>query len=80
MLSGNEVVKTALRIIKEKPEMFEALLEFERTGKVPKPSYKTRANFTIDKNILKKFREYCRKRKQNMSSLVEGFMEGKISG
>jgi len=79
MLSGKKFVKTALRIIKEKPEMFEALLEFERTGKVPKPVYKKRANFTIDKNILNKFREYCKDKGCNMSKLVEKFMKETVS-
>lgn len=36
MLSGKELIKTTDRLIKEQPEIFEALLEFERTGKVPK--------------------------------------------
>lgn len=79
MLSGKEIVKTALKVIKEKPEIFDALLEFERTGKVPKPYYKVRANFTIDKTILKKFRDYCKKKGYNMSALIENFIEQKIA-
>lgn len=79
MLSGEKLLKKADKLIKEHPEMFEALLEFERTGKVPKPIYKKRANFTIDKKILKKFREYCEKQGYNMSKLIERFMEMKIA-
>ncbi|MEK6861073.1 MAG: hypothetical protein AABY07_03815 [Nanoarchaeota archaeon] len=43
MVSGKELVRLAKEAIKEHPEMFEALLEFERTGKLPKPNYKIRA-------------------------------------
>ncbi len=75
MLSGKELVKAAKEAIKEHPEAFEALLEFERTGKLPKVDYKTRANFTIDARLLRKFREYCRSRGMKMSSIIEKHIE-----
>ena len=36
MLSDKEVISLANKIIKEKPEVFGALLEFEKTGKLLK--------------------------------------------
>ena len=71
MLSGKEIVKTAKRIIKSNPEYFEALVEFEKTGKLPKLNYKERFNFSLDTEIMRKFREYCRKQGMKMSTKVE---------
>lgn len=78
MLSGKKILENVDKIIKEKPEIFEALLEFERTGKLPKLEYKERANFTINSKILKRFREYCKKQGYSMSKLIENFMKKHI--
>jgi len=67
-------LKKAKEIIKKNPEIFEALVEFEKFGKVPKFTHKERANFTIDSTILKKFREYCRKNNINMSAKIESLI------
>ena len=40
MLSDEIIIKRAKKIIKENPEYFEALVEFEKTKKLPKLSYK----------------------------------------
>ena len=43
MLSGKELVRLAKKAIEEHPKMFEALLIFEKTGKLPSPKFfKTR--------------------------------------
>ena len=78
MQQDSDFVKKAKKIIKENPEYFEALVEFEKTGKLPKLSYKKRANFTINSKILKEFQEYCKKNSINMSLLIEKFMFSKI--
>jgi hypothetical protein len=57
-----------INIIKERPGAFKALEEFEKTGKV---ITKTRMNFTIDREIARQFKEFCRKNGYNMSSIVE---------
>lgn len=75
MLSGKELVGYTEKAIKEHPELFEALLEFERTKKLPRLKYKIRANFTIDSELLKQFREYCRKKGMKMSTKIEQFIE-----
>ena len=74
MLQGKKIVKTVEEIIKKNPEYFEALVEFEKTGKLPKFSHKERANFTIDSGVLRKFRVYCNKHGYNMSKKIENFM------
>lgn len=71
MLSGKELIKTTERLMKEQPEIFDALLEFERTGKIPKFTYKKRVNFTIDANLFRKFRAYCEKNGIKMSTRIE---------
>lgn len=74
-MQQSKFVKKAKKIVKEHPGAFEALLDFERTGRVRS---KTRANFTIDKILMKKFREYCREKHLNMSGLVEDFIRKKV--
>ncbi|MEK6952974.1 MAG: hypothetical protein AABX29_08225 [Nanoarchaeota archaeon] len=74
MLSDKGILEKAKKAIRERPELFEALLEFERTGKLPKLTYKKRANFTIDHNTLIKFRSYCKKNGYNMSNRLERLM------
>ena len=70
-MSSNKVLSKIDRIIRENPRMFDALLEFERTGKLPKITYRERINLTIDSNLLKKFRRYCQENNYNMSRLIE---------
>ncbi|MCD4760127.1 hypothetical protein K8R33_04540 [archaeon] len=79
MLSGKRIVKRARKIVNEHPEYFEVLMEFERTKKLPKLSYKKRVNFTIDENIFRNFRNFCQKKGYKMSSKIERFMEKEIS-
>ncbi|MDO8660408.1 MAG: hypothetical protein Q7K43_00825 [Candidatus Woesearchaeota archaeon] len=74
----SKFVQTAKRIIKERPEAFEALLEFERTKKLPKTAYKQRVNFTIDSSLYREFRRFCTARNVSMSGLVEKFMREKL--
>ena len=71
MLSGKVLVGYAKEAVRDHPEAFEALMEFERTGKLPRLAYKVRANFTIDAGLLKKFREYCKRWGMKMSAVLE---------
>lgn len=79
MLSGKEIVAQAKKAVREQPEVFEALLEFERTGKLPKVFYKVRANFTIDAALLRKFRTHCRREGKKMSSVIERYIEQEMA-
>jgi len=78
MLSGNEFVKLADKVIEKHPEAFEAMMEFERTKKLPKLKYKERVNFTIDSDLFKKFRRYCEEKGMKMSNEVEKLIKEDI--
>ncbi len=71
MLSDKELIKTTDRLLREQPEIFDALLEFEKTGRVPKFTYKKRVNFTLDSALFSKFRDFCSKRGIKMSTRIE---------
>ena len=66
------------RIIKENPEVFEALMEFERTKKLPKLTKKERISLTIDSDLMRKFREYCRLHNKVMSKIIESYIRKEL--
>ena len=78
MLSGKKLLENAKKAIVLYPEVFDALEEYDRTHKLRKINYKERANFTIDSNLLKDFREYCKKNSMKMSSKIEQFMKEEL--
>tara|TARA_Y100000034_G_scaffold100047_1_gene123184 strand:+ start:1087 stop:1326 length:240 start_codon:yes stop_codon:yes gene_type:complete len=67
-MSSNKLQKIAKRIVKEDKELFDTLMEFEKTKKI---RTKTRLNFTIDKSVASRFKKYCRRKGYNMSAKVE---------
>ena len=69
------LVKEAKRIAKEDKVLFDSLIEFEKTRKI---KTKTRLNFTIDKSIALKFRNFCKSKGYNMSAKIEQIMEDMI--
>lgn len=71
-------LKTVIRGIKKHPEVFSALEEFERTKKIPKFTYRKRIDITINENILKEFKEYCREHGFNMSRLIEKHIRNEL--
>lgn len=78
MPSGKKFVEMAKDAVRKHPEAFEALMEFERTGKLPKAEYKTRADFTIDAKLLRNFREYCKKNGMKMSAVLENYIKKEL--
>lgn len=71
----SKFLKKAMKIIDNNPSVFKALEEFEKTGKL---ITKKRLNFTIDREIAKKFRDYCKKNNINMSEIIEDFIKTKF--
>ena len=61
----------AKKVIAKNQDLFLLLEELDRTGKLRKVSYKQRINFTIDEELLNKFKSYCKKNNLKMSSQVE---------
>ncbi len=58
-------------LVDRKRDFLEALEEFDRTGQLVKPRIKERVNFTIDMDLMRKFRCYCEKHNRKMSAVVE---------
>lgn len=71
IMDDKKFIETANKIIKNNPEVLEALMEFERKKKLPKLSKKKRVNFTIDTDLMRKFQAYAVKHHTVMSKLVE---------
>ena len=78
MLSDKGLIETTERLIREQPEVFDALLEFERIKRVPKFTYKKRVNFTLDPELFKKFNSYCEKKGIKMSTKIEQLIRKEI--
>lgn len=72
------LVERAKKIIERKRDLFIALEEMDKTGKLSKLRYKKRQNFTIDEEVMKRFRDYCRKRGIKMSTKVEDLISKEI--
>jgi len=77
-MPSSKFVQHAKKVIEQHPEVFEALLEYERTGKVPKPNPKRRANFTINAKLLRSYREYCQKQGYTMSARIQKFIQEEL--
>ncbi len=75
MPSQSKFLSRAMQLMEEKGSALKALEEFEKTGKT---ITKARLNFTIDREIAREFRDYCRKHHLNMSELVEKMIKNKI--
>jgi len=65
----------AKKVIHENQELFVALEEFDRTGKLSKVSYKERYNFTIDEDTMNRLRSYCKKKNIKMSNKIEDLIK-----
>lgn len=63
----------------EHKDLFEALAEYDRTGKLPKISYKKRIDITIDAKLLRQLKEYCRKHGLKLSQLVEKHLKEELA-
>ncbi|MFH2028071.1 MAG: hypothetical protein ABIJ08_02960 [Nanoarchaeota archaeon] len=64
----------AKKIIKENQDLLAVFEEYDKTGKFRKRTYKKRADFTIDEDILNRFRSYCKKNNINMSAKIESLI------
>jgi hypothetical protein len=71
-MQSNKFLRIAKKIARRDKEIFDALLEFEKTKKI---RTKTRLNFTIDKAVASRFKKFCRDKGYNMSAKIEKAME-----
>ena len=77
-MSESRFYKNALKIIKNHPQVFEALAEYDKTRKLPKTVYRERINVTIDSTLLKKFKQYAKENSINMSRLIEKYIKQEL--
>lgn len=61
-------------VIKENEPYLNAYEEFDRTHKLMKVKYKERVNFTIDSDIIRRYRKYCKKNSISMSNKIESMI------
>lgn len=59
-------------------DLLEALEEFDRTGQLSKATYKERVSFTIDMDLMRKFRSYCQSHNLKMSNVLETLLKEKL--
>lgn len=78
MLSGKKLLKNVDIAIAKYPEVFDALEEYDRTHRLRKINYKERANFTIDSNLLRRFRKYCQLNGMKMSAKIEQYIKKEL--
>ena len=75
----SSVAEKAIKAIRQYPEIFSALEEFERTKKVPKFNYRKRADITINENLLAKFKTLCSNRGISMSRMIEKYIKKEVA-
>ncbi len=76
-MQSNKFQKVATKITKTDKELFNELLQFEKTKKI---QTKIRLNFTIDKTTASQFKKYCRQKGYNMSAKIEQAINRIIQG
>jgi len=74
-MPSNKFLKLARKIAERDKDIFDSLIEFERTKRMRS---KTRLNFTIDKGVASNFKKYCRGKGFNMSAKIEKAMNEMI--
>ncbi len=71
-MQSNKFLEIAKNITKKDKEMFDTLIEFEKTKKI---RTKTRLDFTIDRSIASRFKKFCKDKGYNMSAKIEQAMK-----
>lgn len=71
-MQSNDFIKRAKRIAERDKEVFDSLIEFEKTKRV---RTKEHVNFTIDRNVASHFKKFCKNHGYNMSAKIEQAMK-----
>lgn len=74
-MSESEFMQAFRKVLREQPQMFDALEEYDKTRRLRKITYKERVDFTIEQNILRQFRALCKQRGYAMSKVLENCMK-----
>ncbi|MDP3639931.1 MAG: hypothetical protein Q8R53_01885 [Nanoarchaeota archaeon] len=70
-MPSSKFLQYALKAVKEHPQVFEGLAEYDKTKKLPRTVYRERINLTIDATLLKRFKRYAHEKGLNMSRVIE---------
>ena len=65
-------------LVEKNKDFLQALEEFDRTGQLSKSTYKERVNFSLDMDLMRKFRNHCEKNNLKMSNVVERLLKEKL--
>ncbi len=68
------------KVFEKYADAFEALAEYDKTGKLPKVSYKKRIDITIDAKLLRQAKEYCKSNGVKLSQLIEKNIRNVLAG
>ncbi len=71
-MQSNKFLEKAREIVKRDKELFDSLVEFEKTGKI---RTKEKMTFTIDRGVASRFKKYCREHGYSMSAKLEKAMK-----
>ena len=71
--------KKIKELVDKNKDLLEALEEFDRTGKLRKVKYKEKVTFTIDMDVMKKFRQYCEEQGVKMSAVLERLVRKELN-
>lgn len=78
MNKNSNFLNECKEIIFKNIEIFQTLEEYDKTFKLKKIGYRERINLTIDGNILRKFKKYCKEHGYNMSRLIEKYIKEEL--
>jgi hypothetical protein len=70
-MQSNKFLKIARIVARRDKALFDALMEFEETGRIRS---KTRLNFTVDRSVASRFKKLCKNKGYNMSAKIEQAM------
>ena len=70
-MPSDKFLKIAKNVATKDKALFDTLIEFEKTKKI---RTKTRLNFTIDKSLAARFKNFCKAKGYNMSAKIEQAM------
>lgn len=70
--------KKITKLVHQNSDLLEALAEFDRTGQLRKITAKERVNFTLDAELMRRFRSYCRQHSLKMSNVLEKMLKKEL--
>ena len=70
--------KKITKLVHQNSDLLEALAEFDRTGQLRKVTVKERVDFTLDAELMRLFRSYCKEHGLKMSNVLEKLLKKEL--